>query len=107
MGTKLEEDRIILHDLRNANLKVDFFLGNREDLHNKNCISYSTCWKKVDVRVDLVTFTEQISELTFFFSIQQLFIDDCLISGEVIDFHCENNKLGLLASCKILIGRDY
>ena len=105
----LEEDRLILHDLRGVNLKVDFFLGTREDIKKETkCIAYSVCWDTVDVRVDLITISELISDLDFYHSQQQLVIDDHVLCGEVFDFRCEKNKEGLIiASCKILLGRDY
>ena len=108
MRRAIEEDRLVLHELRGVNLKVDFFLGTRKELlNNSKCIAYSICWKGVDVRIDLITFTEQLSELDFYFSAQQLFIDDHIISGDVIDFHWEIDEAGLIiAYCKILIGRD-
>ena len=106
--TSVEEDRITLHELREVSIKVDFFLGTRSELlDNAKCTAYSICWKDVDIRVDTITFTEQISELDFFFSINQLFIDDHIISGDVLDFHwevTEQNKI--IAFCKIAIGRD-
>ena len=104
----LEEDRLTLHDLRGVNLKVDFFLGTREEyLGQQKCISYSVCYESVDVRVDQVTLTEQLSDLDFYFSTQQLFIDDHILSGEVISFYCDKGPENLLiAYCKILIGRD-
>jgi hypothetical protein len=105
---QLEEDRMILHDLRGVNLRVGFFLGSREEfLQNAQCIAYSVCWDSVDVRVDRVTVSEQISDLDFFYQSQQLIIDDHYISGEVVDFRCERNNSGLTASCIILLGRDY
>jgi hypothetical protein len=108
MRRAIEEDRLVLHELRGVNLKVDFFLGTRKELlDNSKCIAYSICWKGVDVRIDLITFTEQLSELDFYFSAQQLFIDDHIISGDVIDFHWEVDETGLIiAYCKILIGRE-
>ena len=108
MRRAIEEDRLVLHELRGVNLKVDFFLGTRKELlNNSKCIAYSICWKGVDVRIDLITFTEQLSELDFYFSAQQLFIDDHIISGDVIDFHWEIDEAGLIiAYCKILIGRE-
>lgn len=102
------EDRLILHDLRGVSLRVGFFLGTREEfLKDTQCISYSICWKSVDVRVDQITLTEQLSELDFYFSTQQLIIDDHVIAGEVIDFQCEKVDGFIMASCKILLGRDY
>ena len=103
----LEEDRLILHDLRGVNLKVDFFLGTREELlQQQKCISYSVCYDSVDVRVDQITLTEQLSELDFRFCQQQLFIDDHILSGEVVSFYCERGPENITAYCKILIGRD-
>lgn len=108
MTKALEEDRIILHDLRGVNVKVDFFLGTRAELLNRTrCLAYSTCWKEVDVRVDTVTFTEQVADLDFYFSAQQLFIDDCQITGDVVDFHWQVGDDGMIiAFCKVLIGRE-
>ena len=110
MRRAIEEDRLVLHELKGVNLKVDFFLGNREDLlNNTKCIAYSTCWKEVDIRVDLITFTEQLYDLDldFYFSAQQLVIDDHVISGDVIDFHWEVDETGkIIAYCRILIGGD-
>lgn len=108
MRRVIEEDRLVLHELRGVNLKVDFFLGTRAELLDTGkCIAYSICWKNVDLRVDLITFTEQLSDLDFYFSSQQLFIDDHSITGDVIDFHWEADENGLIiAYCKILIGRD-
>ena len=105
----LEEDRLILHDLRGVNLKVDFFLGTREEfLKDTKCIAYSICWESVDVRVDQITYLEPLYDLDFFFNTQQIFIDDHILSGEVLSFYCERSKDGVLtASCKILLGRDY
>jgi hypothetical protein len=97
---EVEDDRITLHDLRGVNVKVDFFLDTEKRL-------YSICWDKVDIRVELCTFTEQISELDFFFSIHQLFIDDHRISGDVIDFRCEAGEQGVItAYCKIIVKWD-
>ena len=108
MKRAIEDDRIVLHELRNVNVKVDFFLGTRKELlDNSKCIAYSICWRGVDVRVDLITFTEQLYELDFYFSGQQLFIDDHVITGDVVDFHWESDENGkIIAYCKILIGRD-
>lgn len=108
MRRAIEEDRLVLHELRGVNLKVDFFLGTREEfLDDARCIAYSICWRNVDIRVDLITFTEQLSDLDFYFSSQQLFIDDHIISGDVLDFSWEANEKGkIIAYCKILIGRD-
>ena len=104
----LEEDRLILHDLRGVNLTVGFFLGTREDLlKDTRCISYSVCYDSVDVQVDLVTVSEQISELDFYYTTQQLFIDDHVIDGDVISFRTEQNECGLTAFCTIALGRDY
>lgn len=106
MKKVVEEDRIILHELRGVNIKVDFFLGTRSDVINQaKCVAYSVCWQKVDIRVDLVTFTEQISELDFFYSGQQLYIDDHMISGDIVDFYLEATEPNkLTAFCKIAIG---
>ena len=108
MRRAIEEDRVVLHELRGVNLKVDFFLGTREELLNEaRAIAYSICWKNVDILIDQTTFTEQVYDMDFYFSIQQLIIDDHVISGDVIDFHWEADEKGLIiAYCKILIGRD-
>lgn len=105
----LEEDRLTLHDLKGVNLKVDFFLGTRKEfIEQVKCIRYSVCYESVDVRVDQVTYTEPLYDLDFYFSIQQIFIDDHIVSGEVVGFYCERASTGVLtASCKILLGRDY
>jgi hypothetical protein len=104
----MTQDRIILHDLKGVNLNVSFFLGTREELlRQQKCISYSVCYKSVDVRVDQITLVEQLSELDFYSSTQQLLIDDHILSGEVISFYCEKGEGNLLtAYCKILIGRN-
>lgn len=102
------EDRLILHDLRGVNLRVGFFLGTREEfLKDTKCISYSIYWESVDVRVDQVTLTEQLSELDFCFSTQQLIIDDHVIVGEVVSFRCKKVEGVITASCTVLLGRDY
>ena len=105
----LEEDRLILHDLKGVNLKVDFFLGTRKEfVERTKCIAYSVCYESVDIKVDQVTYLEPLYGLDFFFSIQQIFIDDHMVSGEVINFCCEPTNNGILiASCTILLGRDY
>lgn len=105
----LEEDRIILHDLKGVNLKVGFFLGTRQELlKDTKCIHYSICWEAVDVRVDSITLSEQLSELDFYFNTQQLIVDDHVIAGEVVDFRCERTEAGIIvASCTIVLGRDY
>ena len=90
-------------------MKVDFFLGTREEfVEQQKCIAYSICWELVDVRVDLITVIERISDLDFHYTTQQMFIDDHVLSGEVVSFYCERADNGLLtAFCKILLGRDY
>jgi hypothetical protein len=104
----LEEDRIILHDLKGVNLRVGFFLGTREEfIKDTKCIHYSICWDTVDVRVDQVTVSELISELDFFYVTQQLIVDDHVITGELLDFRCESLDGAIVASCAILLGRDY
>lgn len=105
----LEEDRLILHDLKGVNLKVDFFLGTRKEfIEQTRCVSYSVCYESVDIRVDQVTYLEPLYGLDFCFSVQQIFIDDRIVSGEVVGFYCERANTGVLtASCKILLGRDY
>lgn len=104
----LEEDRLILHDLQQVNLKVDFFLGTRKDfLEQQKCIAYSVCYDSVDVRVDQITYIEPLYELDFYCTSQQIFIDDHILSGEVYSFRCEQTDSGLIAFCTILLGRDY
>jgi hypothetical protein len=104
----LEEDRLILHDLKGVNLKVGFFLGTRKEfLKDTRCIHYSICWEAVDVKVEQITLSEEVLELDFFYVTQQLIIDDHVIAGEVIDFRCEKIDGLITASCTILLGRDY
>ena len=104
----LEEDRLILHDLKGVNLKVSFFLCTRKEyLQGTKCISYSVCYDSVDVRVDQITYMEPLYELEFYHISQQLYIDDHIISGDVLDFRCEQIDSCLIASCVILLGRDY
>ena len=104
----LEEDRLILHDLKGVNLKVDFFLGTREEfLRQAKCIAYSVCYESVDVRVDQITFVEPLYDLDFYYNTQQIFIDDHILVGEVCSFYCEKTATGLTAYCTILLGRDY
>lgn len=104
----LVEDRLILHDLKGVNLRVNFFLGTREEyLQQAKCIAYSVCYESVDVKVYQVTLTEQISELDFYYTSQQLIIDDHTISGEVINFDFRHEDSGLIASCAVLLGKDY
>ena len=105
----LEEDRLVLHDLKGVNLKVDFFLGTRKEfIEQAKCISYSVCYESVDVRVYQITLSEQRCDLDFYFNTQQLVIDEHVLSGEVVSFYCEKDNQGvLIASCKILLGRDY
>lgn len=102
------EDRLILHDLRGVNLRVGFFLGTREEwMKDTECVSYSICWKSVDVRVDQLTVSGFISELDFSCTTQQLVVDDQVITGELLDFRCEKADGVITASCTILLGRDY
>ena len=105
----IEEDRLILHDLRGVNLKVDFFFGSRKEfLQDTSCISYSICWDSVDVIVDQVTIAEQLSDLDFYYQVRQLYIDDHILSGDVFSLRCERDTTGLItAFCTILLGRDY
>jgi hypothetical protein len=104
----LEEDRIMLHDLKGVNLKVDFFLGTRKEyIEDTKCISYSICWDTVNVRVDQITLSEELSELDFYHVTQQLIIDDHVLSGEVLCFRCDKIGGVLTAYCKMLLGRDY
>ena len=92
-----DEYQLILHDLRGVNLTVGFFLDTETFL-------YSICWNKVDVRVEQLTITELIQELPFTTIAQQLFIDDHLITGEVLDFRCElRSNDSIQAYCKIII----
>ena len=108
MSRAIEENRVVLHELKGVNIKVDFFLSSREELlKSSGCVTYSVCWEAVDVRVDTITFVEQISDLDFYFSTQQLVIDSHVISGEAIDFNWEADENGLItACCKILISND-
>ena len=91
-----DEYQLILHDLRGANLTVGFFLDTDTFL-------YSICWSKVAVRVEQLTITEQIHELPFTYNIQQLFIDDHLITGDVLDFRCSVVDNNIQVYCKIII----
>lgn len=100
MRAEIEDDRITLHDLRGVNVKVDFFLDTEKRL-------YSICWDKVDIRVEQITITEMIHELPFTWNTQQLFIDDHLLTGEVLDFRCETGSNGSIqVYCKIVIRWD-
>ena len=99
------EDLIVLHDLREVNVRVGFFLGSRKARqYPEGCIAYTICWQKVNVRVELITLTEQISDLDFYAQSQRLVIDDHQITGEVFDFRWDP-EAGL-ATCKILIENE-
>jgi hypothetical protein len=92
-----DECQLILHDIKGVNLTVGFFLDTETFL-------YSICWNKVDVRVEQLTITELIQELPFTSNTQQLFIDDHLITGEVLDLRCElGSDRSVQAYCKIVI----
>ena len=104
----LEEDRLVLHDLKGVNLKVDFFLCTREEyLLETKCISYSVYYNSVNVQVDQVTLSEKLLDLDFYYTTQRLYIDDHTLSGEVISFTFEQSNLGLIAYCIMLLGKDY
>jgi hypothetical protein len=93
----IEDEQLILHDLRGVNLTVGFFSDIEKSL-------YSVCWRKVDVRVEFCYCSEQISDLTFHFNTQRLFVDDHIISGDVVDFRCEPTKDGVIqVFCKLVI----
>jgi hypothetical protein len=95
-----DEYQLILHDIKGVNLTVGFFLDTETFL-------YSICWNKVDARVEQLTITELIQELPFTCNTQQLFIDDHLITGEVLDFRCEvGSDSSIQAYCKIVIRWD-
>jgi hypothetical protein len=99
MRTIVEEDRVLLHDLRGVSLRVDFFCST--DL--KHVVS-STFWTDVDVRVDKVTYEELISELDFYHQNYQLFICDQVITGDVLEFRYEVDETGgVLSYCKMII----
>lgn len=92
-----EDDRIVLHDIAGVNLTVGFFLDTDKSL-------YSICWNKVDVRVEQLTNTEMIHELPFVSITQRLFIDNHLITGDVLDFRCEAGAdKSIQVYCKIVI----
>ena len=104
----LEEDRLVLHDLKGVNLKVDFFLCTREEyLLETKCISYSVCYDSVNVQVDQITLSEKLLDLDFYYTTQRLYIDDHILSGEVVSFILEQSDSGLTASCVMLLGKDY
>ena len=95
-----DDYQLILHDIKGVNLTVGFFLDTEIPL-------YSICWNKVDVRVEQLTITEMIHELPFTCNTQQLFIDDHLITGDVLDFRCElGDKGAIQVYCKIVIKWD-
>jgi hypothetical protein len=94
--TDTDDNIIILHDLRGVNLTVGFFLDREMPL-------YSVCWDRVDVRVTQITVTEQIQELPFTYNTQQLFIDDHLITGDVLDFRCSKHGESIQVYCKLVI----
>lgn len=102
MKRVLEEDRLTLHDLIGVSLRVDFFCTT--DLEH---VVASTFWASVDVRVDSITYNEQISELDFYYNTHQLFINDQIIVGNVLDFRCTTDEQGsLLSYCKMIICWD-
>ena len=101
------EDRLLLHDLKGVNLKVDFFLGTREEYHKAVGLSYSVCWKTVDVKVYELTCSNLITDLDFSYTQQQLLIDEHLLSGDLISFHTYQTPEGLTAHCLIALGKEY
>jgi hypothetical protein len=95
-----DEYQLVLHDIKGVNLTVGFFLDT-------DTFMYSICWNKVDVRVEQLTITELIQDLPFTTNTQQLFIDDHLLTGEVLDFRCERGSDdSIQAYCKIVIRWD-
>lgn len=99
MKTIVEEDRVLLHDLRGVSLRVDFFCST--DL--KHVVS-STFWTDVDVRVYEVTYVEPIYDLDFYYTTHQLFICDQIITGDVLEFRYEIDETGgVLSYCKMII----
>ena len=105
---RLEEDSLVLHDLKGVNLTAGFFLGTRKEfLDGTKCISYSVCYNSVDVLIYQVTLSEQISDIEFYSQTKQLYIDEHEVSGDVFSFRCEKVNGILSAFCTILLGRDY
>ena len=106
MSAVLSEERILIHDLKKVNVKVDFLWDTKSELVDWNdCVMYPTFWTDVDVRVETLTFAEQLLGQVFVFNTQQLFINDQCISGDVLDFRCERDNSGkITVFCKVVVG---
>lgn len=96
----------ILGDFKNINLKVDYFWDNHGKLINWNdSVEEPTSWSKVDVKIRKYSFTEKMLDNEYDFETLQLWVNNKLIAGDVID--CKVKLVGETVKalyCKVTVG---
>lgn len=89
-----------------ANLIVDYFWNSHgKEVDWNEYVNHPTVWNKASVKINKVSFTQQVLDKTFEFEAKQLVVDDVVIGGDVIKVEVDLDEDGILdVYCKVTIG---
>lgn len=89
-----------------ANLIVDYFWDNHgKEVKWNDHVNYSTVWNKASIKINKVSFTQQVLDMTFDFEAKQLIVDGTVIGGDVTKVEVDLDEDGILnVYCKVTVG---
>lgn len=90
MTTRIRESRRLINKYKDVNLVLDFYWDNHGQLINWNeLVTTPRCWSNVDVHIYKYFFTENLLGKEFNFSKNQIYVNNSLISGDLLDYSIE------------------
>ena len=105
---RTNEKIVTIAEYENVNLRVSYYWDSHGKLDNlTRHIEQPTYWSDVKVRVDEYSFSQTFDFLnkTMHFKERQLYVNDELISGDVVDMSRRTDRNGTVTVyCKLVIG---
>ena len=104
--TRTNEVTEILGDFKSINLEVDYFWDSHGKLVNWNdSIKEPTSWSNVNVQIKKYSFTEKMFDSEYDFETRQLWVNNRLLAGDVIDCKLKlDGKTGSTLYCRVAVG---
>lgn len=96
----------LLGDFKDINLKVDYFWDSHGKLINwTKYVKEPTSWSGVNVKIRKYSFTENMGGREYDFETKQLWVNNKLIAGDLIDCKLKlDGSTGSTLYCKVAVG---
>lgn len=104
--SRTNEKREVLGTYPKVNVKADYYWDSHGKLIKWNShVKEQRIWTNADVKIEVYSFTEQLIDNNYDFQTVQLYVNNHLISGELVNCVAKVDSTGKVTlHCKVTVG---